>query len=110
MHFSPTHSLVFDTGDKSWSNYFTKEEMEEITTFKPTKLDELPKTLNDYMEDLKMINNIETLRKTLADETECSACEWVRYTVLEYIKLFNYRYLPLSDETEGDVMRRIWFY
>ncbi|KAL9549077.1 hypothetical protein PS6_006280 [Mucor atramentarius] len=106
----PVHSLIFDTSDKSWSTYFTKEELEEIVAFKPRKLDELPNTLKSYMEDLRKLNDIETLRKKLAEETGSSACEWVRYTVLEYIKVFKYQYLPLLDQTEGDMMRRIWLF
>ncbi|KAI9364772.1 hypothetical protein BD770DRAFT_153281 [Pilaira anomala] len=83
----PAHSLILDTSDKSWLAYFTKEEIGEIMSFRPKNLD----TLNVYMEDLKQLTDIEALRKKLAEETECSACEWSRYTVLEYIKLLKYQ-------------------
>lgn len=108
--FSPVHSLIFDTNDKSWASYFTKEEIKEITMYKPKKLDELPDVLNNYIEDLKKLRDVDTLKKKLSEETTCSACEWVRYTVLDYFKLFKYGYLPLSDQTEDDMMRRIWFF
>ncbi|RCH92754.1 hypothetical protein CU098_009368, partial [Rhizopus stolonifer] len=106
----PVHSLIFDTNDKSWASYFTKEEIKEITMYKPKKLDELPDVLNNYIEDLKKLRDVDTLKKKLSEETTCSACEWVRYTVLDYFKLFKYGYLPLSDQTEDDMMRRIWFF
>jgi hypothetical protein len=100
--------LIFDTSDKSWSTYFTKEEIKEIAAYKPKKLDEFPNTLNSYMEDLGKLNDTETLWKKLADETGCSACEWARYTVLEYIKLFKYQYLSLLDQSEGDMLYCIY--
>jgi hypothetical protein len=62
------------------------------------------------MEELKKLDDMETLRKKLAEEIGCSACEWAKHTALEYPKLFKYQYLPLSDRTEGDIMRRLWFF
>jgi hypothetical protein len=84
--------------------------MDEIAAFKPKKLDELPNTLSGYMDDIRKLNDMKTLKMKLVEETACSACEWARYTVLEYIKLFKYQYLPLSDQSEGDMMRRLWFF
>ncbi|KAI8883688.1 hypothetical protein K501DRAFT_272433 [Backusella circina FSU 941] len=74
------------------------------------KLDELPPLLNNYLEDLKKQQDIDALKTKLSEETDCSACEWARCTVLEYLRLFKYQYLPLLDQTEGDMMRRIWFF
>jgi hypothetical protein len=81
-----------------------------IAAFKPKTLDELPNTLNGYMDDVRKLNDIETLKKKLAKETGCSVCEWAKHIALEYLKLFKYQYLPLSDQTEGDLVRRLRFF
>ncbi|KAI8966995.1 hypothetical protein BDF20DRAFT_840531 [Mycotypha africana] len=49
----PAHSLILDTTDKSWTGYFTKEEMKEITTQNAKTLPELPTKSSSYIDDLE---------------------------------------------------------
>jgi hypothetical protein len=44
----------------------------------------------------------------LNEEQTCPAREWVRNTLLDYFTLFKWGYLPLTDQVEGDMMRRVW--
>lgn len=99
-----------DITDKSWVPFFSKEEIEEISNFSPKPLPKLPTILSSYIDSLKQIKDMKELKRKLMEETGCSACDWVRYTMLGYIKLFKFNYLPLTGQTEGDLMRKIWFF
>lgn len=61
-----------------------------------------------YIQSLKESNDAASLKKKLDEELTCPAREWVRKTLLEYFTLFKWGYLPLTDQLEGDMMRRVW--
>ena len=79
-----------DTIDESWSNYFSKEELEEITSYKTKDLDSLPQALNNYLEELKQLIDIDELKQKLSQETTSFASEWIRCTALDFLKLFKH--------------------
>jgi hypothetical protein len=64
--------------------------------------------LQTYLDSLKESNDAASLKKKLDEEQTCPAREWVRNTLLDYFTLFKWGYLPLTDQLEGDMMRRVW--
>ncbi|KAI7898517.1 uncharacterized protein BX663DRAFT_442931 [Cokeromyces recurvatus] len=104
----PVHSLVLDTSDKIWKKYFIDEELLEIKNYNRKKLTDLPMSLQTYIDSLKTSTDAISLEAKLVQEQESLACEWVRSTLLEYFNLFKWEYLPLTDQLEEDMMRRIW--
>ncbi|CEG67065.1 hypothetical protein RMATCC62417_03540 [Rhizopus microsporus] len=104
----PVHSLVLDTSDKIWKNYFSNEELFEIKRYNNKQFRDLPVLLRTYLDSLKESNDAASLKKKLDKEQTCPACEWVRNTLLEYFTLFKWGYLPLTYQLEGDVIRRVW--
>ncbi|KAI8875757.1 hypothetical protein K501DRAFT_309786 [Backusella circina FSU 941] len=103
----PVHPLIFDTNDKCWKNYSIDNEIKEIFTYKMKRLGDLPEVMNKYIHYLKDLRHVNDLKKKLSEETESPACEWIRYTILDYLHLFKCGYLPLVNQTERDMLRRV---
>lgn len=74
------------------------------------QLVELPPNVNEYIESLQKSTDAISLKRQLTQELECPASDWIRNTLLEYLKLFKCNYLPLTDQSEGDVLRRVWIF
>lgn len=107
---SPVHSMVLDVSDKSWLKYFTPEEIQEIKNHQKKVLVDLPSTIEDYIKKIRECQNVTMLKSMLTQELSDPGCEWIRSSLLQYIHLFKCNYLPLSAQTEGDILRRIWFF
>ncbi|KAG1171479.1 hypothetical protein G6F71_006929 [Rhizopus microsporus] len=106
----PVHSMVLDLSDINWKKYLTDEEIDEIENFKMKQLVELPPNVNKYIESLQKSTDAISLKRQLTQELECPASDWISNTLLEYLKLFKYNHLPLTDQSEGDVLRRVWIF
>lgn len=48
----PAHLLILDVSDSTWTDYFTTEEIEEITSTNRTALPSIPKDLGSYINSL----------------------------------------------------------
>ena len=68
----------------------------------------MPVFLQTSIDLLKESDNAISLKMKLEKEETCPAREWIRNTLLDYLHLFKWGYLPLTDQLEGDMMRRIW--
>ncbi|KAI8087415.1 hypothetical protein BDF21DRAFT_312189, partial [Thamnidium elegans] len=99
--------LVLDIGDKTWGEYFTDEELHELQTFQNKQFEEIPAEVDVYMDSLTQFIDPEDLRSNLKEELKCTSCEWVRWTILGFMKLFDCNYLPLNNQSEGDLLRRV---
>ncbi|KAI7868615.1 hypothetical protein BDF14DRAFT_1693001, partial [Spinellus fusiger] len=103
----PVHSLILDTSDKIWKKHFVEEELLDIKAYNNKRLNDLPPSLQTYIDHLITSANSISLKKKLVQEQTSPACEWLRNIILEYIRLFRWNYLPLTDQLEGDIMRRV---
>ncbi|KAL7324747.1 hypothetical protein PS15p_209892 [Mucor circinelloides] len=106
----PVYSMILDLSDINWKKCLTAEEINEIRTFKQKELVGLPSEVEDYIESLKKSTDSVALKTQLTEDLDCSACSWIKCTLLEYLNLFKCNYLPLTDQSEGDVLRRVWFF
>ncbi|KAI9343717.1 hypothetical protein BD770DRAFT_193960 [Pilaira anomala] len=106
----PVHSMVLNVSGKSWLKYFTPEEIQEIKNHQKKVLVDLSSTIEDYIKKLRECQNVTMLKSMLAQELSDPGCEWIRSSLLRCIHLFECNYLPLSAQTEGDILRRIWFF
>lgn len=107
---SPVHSMVFDVSDKSWLKYFTPEEIQEIKNHQKKVLIDLPSTMEDYIKKLRECQDFTVLNSILTQELSDPGCEWIRSSLLQFVHLFKCNYLPLSSQTESDILRRVWFF
>ncbi|CEP16334.1 hypothetical protein [Parasitella parasitica] len=106
----PVHSMILDLSDINWKKYLTAEEINEVKTFKQKELVGLPSEVEDYIESLQKSTDSVALKTQLTEDLDCSACSWIKRTLLEYLNLFECNYLPLTDQSEGDFLRRVWFF
>ncbi|KAG1301753.1 hypothetical protein G6F64_011523 [Rhizopus arrhizus] len=97
------------------SSVFTKEDLKEIKTFKLKRLPNLPTDLENYFNSLLLLSTENDLDKLYTDVKAANfhprndeALAWAQTTVLNTIKLFMSNYFPLSDQSEADILRRIW--
>lgn len=110
----PCHSLIFDSGDKCWDEYFTEEELIEIKSYQLKKFPPLPLELKEYLQNLLEYTSLDLdtlyckLSTVRLHPVNDSAKEWAQSTILNTIKLFMCNYIPLTDQSEGDIIRRIW--
>ncbi|KAG2191987.1 hypothetical protein INT47_000779 [Mucor saturninus] len=110
----PCHSLIFDSGDNCWNNYLTEEELIEIKSYQLKKFPPLPLELKEYLQTLLKYTSLDLdtlyckLSSVRLHPVNESAKEWAQSTILNTIKLFMCHYIPLTDQTESDVIRRIW--
>ncbi|KAG1471986.1 hypothetical protein G6F56_001801 [Rhizopus delemar] len=105
----PVHSLVLDLSDESWKKYFSDQDIAEMMNYNKT-LPELPAELNNFIFEARKFPDADSFKQYLKQEFDSNACEWAKDTVLNYIKLFKNQQLPLNHQTEGDMLRRIWFF
>ncbi|KAG1474063.1 hypothetical protein G6F56_000588 [Rhizopus delemar] len=106
----PVHSMVLDVSDKSWLKHFTPEEIQEIKNYQKKVLEDLSSTIEDYVKKLRECQDVTVLKSMLKQELSDPGCEWIRSSLLQFIHLFKCNYLSLSTQTEGDILRRIWFF
>lgn len=104
------HSLILDLNDESWKKCFSDQDIAEMVNYNEKKLPELPAELNNLILEAQKLPDADSFKQYLKQEFDPTACEWAKDTVLDYIKLFNYQKLPLNHQTEGDMLRRIWFF
>ncbi|KAI9483501.1 MAG: hypothetical protein EXX96DRAFT_144605 [Benjaminiella poitrasii] len=103
----PVHYLVLDTSGKIWKKYFMEGEFFEIKSYYNKQFRVLPVLLQTYLDSLKESNDAVSLEKKLDEEQTCPACEWVRNTLLDYFTLFKWDYLLLTNQLEGNTIRRV---
>ncbi|KAI8095166.1 hypothetical protein BDF21DRAFT_749 [Thamnidium elegans] len=71
---------------------------------------DLPSTMEDYIKKLRECQDVIVLKSVFKQELSNPYCEWIRSTFIQYIHLLQHDYLPLSTQSEGDMLRRIWFF
>jgi hypothetical protein len=104
------HSLVLDLSDESWKKYFSDQDTAEMMNYNEKKLPALTAELNNFILEARKLPDADSFKQYLKQEFDSTACEWAKDTVLNYIKLFKYQQLPLNNQTEGNMLRRIWFF
>ncbi|KAG0743871.1 hypothetical protein G6F33_010833 [Rhizopus arrhizus] len=110
----PCYSLIFDSGDKRWDKYFTEEELIEIKSYQLKKFPPLPLEMKEYLQTLLKYTSLDLdtlyckLSTVRLHPVNDSAKEWAQSTILSTIKLFMCNYIPLTDQSESDIIRRIW--
>ncbi|CEI87353.1 hypothetical protein RMCBS344292_01770 [Rhizopus microsporus] len=108
----PSCSLILDLYDKNWINVFSVEELDEIKnkcvekdiSFQfPEKdfLNTIPRTTDI----IKVFNHISNI---VIDPVTERDLYWLKITIQQAADLFATNYLPLTDHSERDVMRRVW--
>ncbi|RCH81527.1 hypothetical protein CU098_001238, partial [Rhizopus stolonifer] len=104
--------------NKNWRLTFDKgkaeEESIEIKSYQLKKFPPLPLELKEYLQTLLEYTSLDLdtlyckLSTVRLHPVNDSAKEWAQSTILNTIKLFMCNYIPLTDQSEGDIIRIIW--
>lgn len=99
--------MVLDTDDKYWKKYLTEAEIREVKQFPTKNLPNLPSTMKDFVDSLSTTNDIISLNNCLLERSSCPASEWLRETIVNCFKLFEFGHVPVKVLLEADMLRRI---
>ena len=132
-HYSLAHSFVVDFDDEEIKVKFTSAELEEIEDHNahplPPCSEQLLEYLNEYsklvihhdfalkvhpLSNLISQTNIDDivkrLRKRHYDFDEEFELEWAQYSIQSALRLFQGNFFPITDQTEADIIRRVWLF
>lgn len=100
--------------DKNWINVFSAEELDEIKN-KCVEKDisfQFPEKMKDFLnaiprttDIIKVFNHINNI---VIDSATDRDLYWLKMTIQQAADLFVTNYLPVTDHSERDVMRRVW--
>ncbi|KAG2222345.1 hypothetical protein INT45_009818 [Circinella minor] len=109
---SSCHSFILDLGDEKIRKEFTQEELDEICRKNPHPLPPATPQLLDYVNGFINLTTIDELekrvRKRMFDFDKEFILDWAQYSLQTVIRLFHSNFFPITDQTEGDMIRRIW--
>ncbi|KAF7723901.1 hypothetical protein EC973_001524 [Apophysomyces ossiformis] len=110
----PCHSLILDVDDPVWieQGYFTQDEMNEIRSFRQLDLPEAPENMTAYLKSYEGKCTLDSIFEAASHKQYHPLLEpdmnWTHQTILKGLNLLFYKYLPLTDNTEADIMHRVW--
>ncbi|KAG1544443.1 hypothetical protein G6F49_011081 [Rhizopus delemar] len=105
-------NFIIDPSDPLWKNRFTNDGIDEIRRHKPHTLPPCPDQLLNYLNHFSDIKTLDALisqtRKRHYDFDQAFDLEWAQSSIISALRLFQGNYFPLTDQTEADMIRRIW--
>ncbi|KAG0162195.1 hypothetical protein DFQ30_002753 [Apophysomyces sp. BC1015] len=106
------HSFIINPTDSVWKKRFTANELKEIsehnTHSSPPCSDQLRNYLNTFTELKPLEALVEQTREFDYDFDGEFDLDWVQFSIRLALRLFQGNYFPLTDQTEVDLIRRIW--
>ncbi|KAG0166879.1 hypothetical protein DFQ28_001080, partial [Apophysomyces sp. BC1034] len=110
----PCHSLILDVDDPLWIDlgYFTRDEMDEMRSFRQLDLPKAPESLTAYLKSYEGKRTLDAIFEAANHKPYHPLLDpdmnWEHQTILKGLNLLFYKYLPLTDNTEADILYRIW--
>ncbi|KAL0073907.1 hypothetical protein F4703DRAFT_1377390 [Phycomyces blakesleeanus] len=107
------HSLILDTDDKTWGEYFTQEELEEIQAHKAKPLKPLPSELFEYLNNITQDEDIETMHESIArtyySPKKNPSCYWAQKSLLDGLDLHMPDFFKsFIEHSKRDYLSRVW--
>lgn len=103
---------MLDLEDDHWSEWFTELELQEINAATERQKKHLPQEMKSYLDALPESDDINVLFNYLNEQqinpSDHRGLYFLKTTLLYSLDLFRISYLPLTDQGESDIMRRIW--
>ncbi|KAG2221345.1 hypothetical protein INT45_014029 [Circinella minor] len=122
-HFilSACHSLITDPHDSSWRKYFSDIELEEIGNKNLEPLPTLPTRIINHLKSFKLFDSeknptgmtVDQIMDYKIDESGLDLevdydIIWINRSVANATQLYRWKYFPLNNHTESDLLRRVW--
>ncbi|CAO3664174.1 unnamed protein product [Rhizopus microsporus] len=106
---------MLNADDVHWADIFSSEELQEIRTLtQPTKSIQFPNSMKSFLEKISKITNIKDvlffiyLNNLIVNHYESRDIYWLKMTLQQATDLFVTGYVPVTDQQERDIIRRIW--
>ncbi|CAO3623644.1 unnamed protein product [Mucor fragilis] len=104
------HSLIFHVEDDCWNDYFSQEEINEISNAHALQLPSLPVDIKIFIEQLEatpknaLYENLNSVPYPLDSDQK-----WVQDAYNSCLRLIKSGYFPLrGDVTEQGIGKRMW--
>ncbi|KAG1049129.1 hypothetical protein G6F43_008526 [Rhizopus delemar] len=108
------HSFIIAPDNPVWKSRFTADELKEIRSKNPHPLPPCSDTLLNYLNiftDLKTVDElIKQTRKRHFDFDSEFDLDWAQQSMQSTLRLFKSHYILLTDQSEADIIRRIWYF
>ncbi|KAG2221221.1 hypothetical protein INT45_013932 [Circinella minor] len=107
----PCHSMILDTTDPVWLDYFTEIELEEIEREKQVAVSELPSKIKVYLDNYKDLKTLDSLWNEYTKHNfhpiNDNDLYWVHSSVRNVLEILMHG-LHKKFKTEADLMKRAW--
>lgn len=110
--YSPVCDVVLDLDDENWKDYFTEEELLEIREFMLINHEPFPLHMQQFLDSVPKTGNISEVFRFVHNQDVDPVAEydlhWLKTSLEAAACLFLSKYIPITDQTERDLIRRIW--
>ncbi|ORE16683.1 hypothetical protein BCV71DRAFT_244460 [Rhizopus microsporus] len=118
---SMNSNFIIAPNDPVWKSRFTADELKEIRSKNPNPLPPCSDTLLNYLNiftdliisfiNFKTVDElIKQTRKHHFDFDSEFDLDWAQQLMQSALRLFKSHYIPLTDQSEADIIRRIWYF
>ncbi|KAI9254745.1 hypothetical protein EDC94DRAFT_236636 [Helicostylum pulchrum] len=108
----PSCSLILDINDDHWTGYFSPEELREIKEVTTPTDSKLPENMTNFINTIPKTTKLKEiflhLNSQIIDPYQDRDVYWLKNTLQQAADLFETGYIPLTNQTERDLIRRVW--
>ncbi|KAI9499333.1 hypothetical protein BDB00DRAFT_783400 [Zychaea mexicana] len=110
-----------NVNDPSWSEYFTGDELEEISNHNNPALPKVSEKVKNHLDlfrtfDASKNPNGKTTEELMAYQVNNTGLDYkedfdligINNSIAQATELYRWAYFPLTDHSEGDLLRRVW--
>lgn len=108
----PVCDVVLDIDDDNWKAYFSAEDLYEIREHLDIEHETFPSCMQEFLDAIPKTNNISEIFRFILDkrvEPETNPeLYWLVSSLEAVAYMFISKYIPITDQTERDLIRRVW--
>lgn len=104
-----------DIDDENWGeDYFTESEIEEIKEYLKIDYHQFPAQMEQFLNDIPKSNDIDEVFNYIRNQDVNPKPDpdlyWLKTNIESIAYMFISDYLPITDQNERDLMRRLWMF
>lgn len=104
--------MILDINDDHWTGYFSPEELREIKEVTTPTDSKLPENMTNFINTIPKTTKLKEiflhLNSQIIDPYQDRDVYWLKNTLQQAADLFETGYIPLTNQTERDLIRRVW--
>ncbi|KAL9548249.1 hypothetical protein MBANPS3_005776 [Mucor bainieri] len=107
-HEHLAHSLILNVKDNDWYNYFSPQEMDEITGYLPVDFPPVAE-LDTYLNQLESLSSEELYEKLVSEKLPLTSNDkWIQDSFYQCFRLLKSGFIPINGQSEGGLGKRMW--